>query len=251
MRFCCPGGWRGLCSWIKPFQSCVQGLLGTAPWSPFILCVSRTVFPVNWSISYYFLWHSSSWSCRMSDEGCFVITFWLWAVEDRAEGQEGTGLGDSPSILHNTSAAWFIFNPVYRNHPHLVLQLLFFPCEKDVCVLSLWEFPDIFFPSNFYDLQLWRGFQSCNPQQLFSWRKSSFLSHHPHQKPWRSLYQKGLFLCLRYSQIFGKYCLPIFPSPGFGRALSVSREIPGHRNPGCLAEILWRQGINKLIIFKI
>lgn len=104
----------------------------------------------------------------------------------------------------------------------------FSPCEKDVCGFAPVRdgfLTGFFFHSNLHDLQLWRGFQSREPQYSFSWRKSPSLCHHLHQKPWRSLSQKGLFLCLRYSLVFGEYCLPIFPSPGFGRALSVSREI--------------------------
>lgn len=193
------------------------------------------------SLGLYFLWTEvfPTTSCGFQASGVaegsvkdvLCLLFWLWAVEDGAEGRLGNagrmGSGDPPSILHNTSAACFIFNPVYTSCLHFC-SFFFFPLWKRCvwfCPCERW-FPDrFFFRSNLHDLQLWRGFQSREPQYSFSWRKSSFLCHHLHQKPWRSLSQKGLFLCLRYSLVFGEYCLPIFPSPGFGRALSVSREI--------------------------
>lgn len=152
-------------------------------------------------------------------------------MEGRAEVRLGyvgrTGSGDPPLVLHNTSAAWwgfFCFNTVYTSHLHFVLQLLFFPmkvgclsCPMRDCLLIAW----FWFFSNLHDLQLWRGFQSCDLQYSVSWRKSSLLCHHFHQRTWRSWYWKGLFLHLRYSLVFGEYCLPVFLSPEFEKALSV------------------------------
>lgn len=118
----------------------------------------------------------------------------------------------------------FCFNTVYTSHLHFVLQLLFFPmkvgclsCPMRDCLLIAW----FWFFSNLHDLQLWRGFQSCDLQYSVSWRKSSLLCHHFHQRTWRSWYWKGLFLHLRYSLVFGEYCLPVFLSPEFEKVLSV------------------------------
>lgn len=90
-------------------------------------------------------------------------------------------------------------------------------CPMRDCLLIGW----FCFFSNLHDLQLWRGFQSCDLQYSVSWRKSSLLCHHFHQRTWRSWYWKGLFLRLRYSLVFGEYCLPVFLSPEFEKALSV------------------------------
>lgn len=174
------------------------------------------------SLGLYFLWTE-----------VFPIAFCDFQAPGVAEGfvvisgSGGPPEGDSPSILHSTSAAWFIFNPVYRSHLRFVLQLLVFSLWKRcVCFAPVREFPNCFlFSSNLYDLQLWRGFQPCDPTVALL-KKIHFPVPPPQQEPWRSLYQKGLFLCPRYSLLLGEPWLPIFPSPGFGRALPVSREIP-------------------------
>lgn len=112
------------------------------------------------SLRPYFLWTEvfPTTSCGFQASGvaegpvkdvlCFL--FWLWAVEDGAEGRLGnagrTGSGDPPSILHNTSAACFIFNPVYTSCLHFC-SFFFFPLWKRCVWFCPCErrFPDRFF----------------------------------------------------------------------------------------------------------